>query len=485
MKILLVTGRLAENQVRAYSGEADVLVADTDVAAFVTPQMLLQAAPRGYDLILIPGAVTADFLEAERSLGTPIRLGPKHAADLEEVLPLLNEGDLTLSRTIPACQLLLGEMRERAFRGIESLEAQAEAVMHIGRIKIGGGSRMKVLAEVVDATRLPPEQLAGRIRYYQEEGADMIDLGLPLDARPEEVRAALAVAKKATDLPVSIDSVRPDLLLAGLKAGADMLLSLNAANMAQVGPEAADLGVPAAVIPGPGQACMEENVNAAQDLGVKVIADPVLDPPLQGLAASLHRYMQFCRRHPGVPLFFGAGNVTELLDADTQGVNALLAALGAELGAAILFTPEYSAKADGSVRELATASRMMQLAGKRKTPPKDLGLDLLLLKQKRRLPVEPLPQEVKEAQTGHVYVLDDLGPFRIFLSHGLIVARNGPVSVCGKNARDLVNTLVDLGLVGRLDHAAYLGRELQKAEMALRLGRDYVQDEPIWPAEKS
>ncbi len=485
MKILLVTGRLAEDQVRAFAGEADVLVADTDVAAFLTPQMLFQAAPHGYDLILIPGAVTADFREAERALSSPIRLGPKHAADLGEVLQLIEKGELEPSRTIPACQLLMGEMRERALRDIEMLEAQAEAFLQIGRIKIGGASRMKVLAEVVDATRLPPEQLARRIRYYQEEGADMIDLGLPLDARPEEVRAALAVAKEATDLPVSIDSVRPDLLLAGLEAGADMLLSLNAANMAQVGPEAADLAVPAAVIPGPGPASLEENVNAALDLGVKVIADPVLDPPLQGLAGSLQRYTQFFRRHPWIPLFFGAGNVTELLDADTNGVNALLAAIGAEVGAAILFTPEYSAKAAGSIRELATASRMMQLAGKRKTPPKDLGLDLLLLKQKRRLPEEALPEAMIAARPGHTYVQDESGSFRIFLSGGLIVARNGPVSVFGKNARDLVNTLVDLGLVGKLDHAAYLGRELQKAETALHLGRDYVQDEPIWPAEKS
>ena len=485
MKILLVTGRLAEDQVRSFAGEADVLVADTDVAAFVTPQMLFQAAPRGYDLILIPGAVTADFHEAERALGSPIRLGPKHAADLGEVLPLIEKGELEPSRTIPSCQLLLGEMREKALRDIERLEAQAEAFLQIGRVKIGGGSRMKVLAEVVDATRLPPEQLEDRIRYYQEEGADMIDLGLPLDARPEEVSVAIGVAKEATCIPVSIDSVRPDLLLAGLEAGADMLLSLNAANMAQVGAAAADLAVPAAVIPGPGSASLEDNVIAALDLGARVIADPVLDPPLQGLAASLQRYMQFSRHHPGVPLFFGAGNVTELLDADTHGVNALLAAIGAEVGASILFTPEYSAKAAGSVRELATASRMMQLSGRRKTPPKDLGLDLLQLKQKRRLPEEALLQDLKEAQPGHVYVLDDLGYFRIFLSRGLIVARNGPMSICGRNARDLVNSLVDLGLVGRLDHAAYLGRELQKAETALRLGRDYVQDEPLWPADKS
>jgi len=485
MKILLVTGRLAQEQVRAFAGEADVLVADTDVAAFITPQMLLQAAPQGYDLILIPGAATADFSEVETAFGSAVRLGPKHAADLGEVLHLLKKGDLKLSRTTPACQLLLGEMRDKARQDIESMEAQAAAGLKIGPIKIGGGSRMKVLAEVVDATRLTPEKLAARILRYQKEGADMIDLGLPLDARPEEVRAAIGVAKKAADLPVSIDSIRPDLLLAGLEAGADMLLSLYAGNIAPVGPAAADASVPAAVIPGPGSAGLEENVRAALDLGVRVIADPVLDPPMQGLACSLQRYIKFSRRHPNIPLFFGAGNVTELLDADTSGVNALLAAIGAEVGAAILFTPEYSAKAAGSVRELATASMMMQLARKRKTPPKDLGLDLLCLKQKRRLPEEPLPETMTEAQQGHTYVPDPAGSFRIFLSAGLMVARNGPVSVWGENARDLVNTLVDMGLVGRLDHAAYLGRELQKAETALRLGRDYVQDEPLWPAEKS
>ncbi|MCK9566615.1 MAG: hypothetical protein M0Q43_11275, partial [Methanothrix sp.] len=85
-KILLVTGRLAQAQVRAFAGDADVLVANVDVASFITPQMLLGAAPSGYDLILIPGAITADFREAERILGAQIRLGPKHAADLGIVL---------------------------------------------------------------------------------------------------------------------------------------------------------------------------------------------------------------------------------------------------------------------------------------------------------------------------------------------------------------------------------------------------------------
>jgi hypothetical protein len=64
MKVLLVTGRLALDQVRATASGSDVLVLDVDVAAFITPEMLCRANPEGYDLILIPGAITADFRES-------------------------------------------------------------------------------------------------------------------------------------------------------------------------------------------------------------------------------------------------------------------------------------------------------------------------------------------------------------------------------------------------------------------------------------
>jgi len=124
--------------------------------------------------------------------------------------------------------------------------------------------------------------------------------------------------------------------------------------------------------------------------------------------------------------------VTELLDADSQGANALLAALGSEVGASILFTPEYSAKAKGSVRELAQASRMMLLAQKRGTPPKDLGIDLLVLKEKRPRSKEPLPYQFIEASSNHNYEPDPAGSFRISLAQGMILAKNGdaPISLC-------------------------------------------------------
>lgn len=478
MRVLAVTGRLAEGLVRASVRGADVLVLDTDIAAFITPGMLTRASPQGYDLILLPGAITADFSEAERELGAKIRLGPKHASDLGFVLRHLEE--VELSRTTPACVLLEDRMREGALALADRLEAAASGAMQIKGVKIGGISRMKVLAEVAGATRLEPIGLVERIRYYEEQGADMIDLGLPPDALIEEALEAVRIAKRATKLPVSVDTVRSDLILAGLEGGADMILSLNEQNLAQAGEAVAAAGIPAVVIPGPGEISLEENLRSAKALGIQAIADPVLDPPMQGLAESLHRYVLFRRANPHIPLFFGAGNVTELMDADAIGVNALLAALAAEVGAAILFTPEYSAKARGSVRELAVASEMMQLAAARSSPPKDLGLDLLILKEKRPRPTEALPGKFVPAARNHEYVSDPAGSFRIFLAGGRIVVKNRRATVAGDSAKDILNTLVDQGYVSRLDHAGYLGRELEKAENALILGRSYCQDEPLF-----
>jgi dihydropteroate synthase-like protein len=483
MRILAVTGRLAQNLVEESASGADVLTLDLDVAAFITPDALLAATPRGYDLILIPGAITADFSRAEKALNTKIRLGPKHAADLGFVLRHIP--GIELSTTTPACVLLQDRMRVDAAEELQRIEDRAVPALWIKGVKIGGEARMKVLAEVVDATRLDREALASRIAHFQESGADMIDLGLPLDAEPAQVVATTEAAKESTDLPLSIDTLQPALIRAGLEAGCDLVLSLDGHSLMEVGEEVARAGVPAVVIPGPGGVALEENLQLAIEMGILAIADPVLNPPLQGLVSSLVAYARWRDRHPGLPLFFGAGNVTELLDADSTGANALLAALGAELGASVLFAPEHSPKARGSVRELRRASEMMILAQKRRTPPKDLGVDLLILKEKRSRPAERLPEECQEAsqedKSARSYVMDPAGSFRIGLAEGMIVARHERATVAGRKATEVLNALIDQGLVTRLDHAGYLGRELQKAELALTLGRSYVQDEPLLP----
>jgi dihydropteroate synthase len=127
---------------------------------------------------------------------------------------------------------------------------------------------------------------------------------------------------------------------------------------------------------------------------------------------------------------------------------------------------------------------MMFLASKRKTPPKDLGLDLLVVKEKRRRPEETIEDEYIEAKVDHIYTIDPAGGFRIIVAEGKIRAMHNKINIAGSSARDLLNTIVELGLVTRLDHAGYLGRELQKAEIAMRLGRSYTQDEPLL-SEKS
>lgn len=51
--------------------------------------------------------------------------------------------------------------------------------------------------------------------------------------------------------------------------------------------------------------------------------------------------------------------------------------------------------------------------------------------------------------------------------------------IIGKNAEEISATISRLGLVSRVDHAAYLGRELQKAEIALKKNLPYEQDDAL------
>lgn len=482
MKVLLLTGRLAEDDVRNAVNSArmpaDVLVLDLDIAAFITPEHVRRAAPGGYDLILLPGLITSDFSDVERELGTKIRLGPKNAADITHVLDHIEEIELS-SRT-PACALIAERLARNAEETLRRIEQRARPPVVVRGVGIGGGSRMKVLAEIVDAPRMGDGALEDKIRYYESQGADMIDLGLPLDATTDDVRRVVRIARSLTELPVSIDTLRPDLILAGVESGADMILSIDGSNMHAVADALLERDVPAVVIPGPGN--LESNLTAALELGLTVIADPVLSPPLNGLADSIARYINFRRDHPDIPLFLGVGNVTELIDADSQGVNAILAAIGAEVGASILFTPEYSPKAKGSIKELRRAAEMMALARERRSPPKDLGKDLLILKEKRSRSevVPPDHLDVMSARSSRMFVLDPAGSFRIGLCGDEIVAVHDRMVIKGRTAREILDTAIDLNLVSRLDHAAYLGRELEKAEIALRLGKSYTQDEELF-----
>ncbi|MCD4767926.1 MAG: dihydropteroate synthase-like protein [Methanosarcinales archaeon] len=490
MQVLVVTGRKAAGIVRRSVGNlAEVLVLDINVAAFTTPTRLERfLAGQEFDLIIIPGLVSADFSGLERQLETPIRLGPKHAVDLGFVLS--SYGDVELSTTVPACELLMQQRRDIALSSLAKMENAASPALVLSHLKIGGDSTIKVMAEIVDATALPGDELIERIHIFQSKGADIIDLGVGMAATAGDVRRTVKAAREVVSVPLSIDTLEPELIVAAVGSGVDMVLSLNSGNIPQVAPVISQMDIAAVIIPDSdgGMDSLEANIKSAKDAGIsKIIADPVLDPPGQGMVESMTRYKQFRRSHPRIPTFFGVGNITELIDADSVGVNAMLASIAGDVGADILFTPEYSDKARGSIAELKTAAGMTALAGRRSTPPKDLGLDLLVLKEKRFRPFDNLPEDFIEGEKSYQWMRDPAGSFRISISdqcfrdgefgQGRIIARHAKYTIVGDNAKEVLDTALDLGLVSRLDHAAYLGSELMKAELAIKLGRSYSQDD--------
>ena len=51
--------------------------------------------------------------------------------------------------------------------------------------------------------------------------------------------------------------------------------------------------------------------------------------------------------------------------------------------------------------------------------------------------------------------------------------------IYGTSAITIYNTIVRKRLLTRLEHAAYLGKELYKAELALQYGKKYIQEAPL------
>ncbi len=464
MKILLVTGRIAEKEVRKIAEKygCDVHVADVDVASFITPKHLESLDLSGYDIVIVPGLAVGDWKRLEREKGVKIRLGTIHYDDLPKLLENIDK--IELSHEIPACKLLSINRTEENLKLVDSLD---ECYFYIGNVKVGG--RMKIVAEIVDATKLDNDSLIARIEYYKSSGADIIDLGIPLEFDLRDVERVVKVARDHCDA-LSIDTFSRKAMEIGIKYGVDMIMSVSKENL-----DCLELVRNRAVV------VVDRDVNyllklveMARKYTEKIIADPLLDP--LSPFASLMRYYEF-RKRCNIPLLMGVGNVTELMDADSIGINALLAYIAEEIGCQILFTTEASDKTRGSIRELRIASYMAKVSKLKKIPPKDLGFDLLVFKEKRVRRNEFKAENIVEAKPSK-FVRDPMGDFRIWVGDK-IYCQHEKVTIVGENAKEILDTVVRLGLISRLDHAGYLGRELKKAEIALKLGKSYVQDEEL------
>ncbi|AGB03879.1 dihydropteroate synthase-like protein [Methanoregula formicica] len=467
MRILLPTGSATEEMVRqaAAGCDADVIVTG-EIASFLTPhQIKVILQKKKYDMVIVSGMSTASFEQVERETGVPVYRGPRHAADLSLILPLIEKN--SLSKTVPADDFLASQKANEAKAHVEASEREAECDFIIRGVKIGGESRMKVLAEIMDAHRC--DTICERVGQFFESGADIVDLGFGFDATPEDVTRVFSELD-GIDRPLAADTQIPALIRAAL-IRADLILSLQEENIPKVGREVAEAGAAAVIVPG--ASTLTKNITLAKREGVRcIIADPLLQPAGSGLVSSLKNFQRGCH-----PLFFGAGNVAELIDADSPGINALLAGMAMEVGTAVIFTSEHSDKTRGSVREMRRATEMMALARERPYP-KDLGIDLLLLKEKRRRREPPLNYEtITSAQSMPDEIeYDPNGNFRIGIEGDRIVAVIHGKAVQGTRWQDVLHTILSQGDVSLLDHAGYLGRELYKAELAIRYGRSFEQD---------
>jgi len=514
LKVLLITGLLAEKTVERYAKESNVetgvLALKVPVAALLSPEQIVKAlkkaAVRDFDVILVPGLVRGDTAVIADSVKTPTFKGPRYAADLPTVLDAL--GRVKLSTVTPACDLLREELLQKALRELAAAEKNRDALlkkpgnMLIGELSVGKDFPMRVLAEIVDAALMPNDEIQRLARHFVKVGADVIDVGMVAgESRLADAKRCVEAVKKAVNVPVSIDTLDPDEIREAVAAGADLILSVDAGNVEQIAAFAADVAV--VVIPTnqregyfPEKAkdrvrFLEEIIAKARNLGMKrLIGDLILEP--SNVLESLVAFRDFAVRNPDVPLFVGVSNVTELFDADSVGVNALLTRLSAEVNASILLATEKSSKTKGTVREEVIASKMMFLAKRRGSVPKDLGIDLLVLKDKRKHEeaydkvLEAEAQVTIASEESAPAALDPRGVFRIMVDrnaetivalHFATAEADKPSNIVkGETAEAVYAKIVETGLVTRLDHAAYLGSELAKAEIALRTGKDYIQD---------
>ncbi|MBS0253055.1 MAG: dihydropteroate synthase [Proteobacteria bacterium] len=432
-RIVLVTGSLAEPRVKRVAEELndpdlDPVVANigVKVAALMTTEIVERRLklPDHPDRVIMPGRFRGDLERLSDHFGTRFERGPEEIADLPEYLG-------------------------HAARKIDLSEQD-----------------VKIFGEIVDATLMTPEQIVERSRKYRADGADVIDLGCLPDSPFPHLEASIA-ALHADGAKVSVDSFNPEELSRGTRAGADYLFSLSEKTISIV-----DEGSAAPILISAGAADMD-SLDRVIDImiakGRPFYADPILDPIHYGFTASVARYYDLRKRRPDIPILMGIGNVTELTDADTTGINAILMGMCSELHITAVLAVQVSPHCRTAIKEFDRARREYFAARKANALPQGFGSGLMALRDRKGFASTPeeirsLASEIRDqnyrievAEDGvHIYnrdghhVSDD--PFQLY-SH--------------------LDTRADPG------HAFYLGVETARAEIAYRLGKRYAQDEPL------
>ena len=430
--ILFLTGRLAKLRLEAVlegmkaSFAWKVLDIGVKVAALMTEEIIMRRLPTPVeaDKIMLPGRCRADLNRLTACFGVPFLRGPDELKDIP---------------------------------------------VYFGRVRKASDMTkydIQIFAEIVDASALSIEAILARAGNYVSKGANVIDLGcLPDTPFPQLEEAVQAL--KARGYQVSVDSADPEELLRGGRVGADFLLSLNEDTL----PIADKVTSTPVLIPKDhgDLASLYRATDALDAHGRAYLADPVLDPINFGFLESLERYAQVRRDRPNAEMLLGTGNLTELTDADTTGITAVLLGIASELHIRNVLVVQVSPHTRRTVEEHDLARRIMYASRADHDLPKDYASGLLALHSRR-----PFPQTPEEIAASFAEVRDK--NFRIE------IAEDG-IHIYNRDGHHITQDVFDL--YPKLDiekngaHAFYLGVELAKAEIAWRLAKRYTQDEPL------
>ena len=165
----------------------------------------------------------------------------------------------------------------------------------------------------------------------------------------------------------------------------------------------------------------------------------------------------------------GVGNLTELTDADTTGINALLFGMITEMKINAVLATSVSPHAVNAIAEADIARRIMYAAREDSRLPRGYSKGLLGLHDRR--PFSYTPDEISDMAS---LVKDP--SFRIQVSEeGVHVYNRYGLSI----ATDPFAHYPNLGVENDASHAFYLGVELARAQIAWQLKKKYEQDEML------
>ena len=435
--LLFLTGKLAEKSLTKVLAQVQsnpktpafkyrIQQIGVSVAALMTPDLIARRVKEtgDADKVILPGLCQGDLTQLEAQYGVPVERGP---ADLKDLPQYFGQG------------------------GVAPDLSQYS---------------VKIFAEIVDAPFLSVEGIIKKARDYQSQGANVIDLGC-LPAVPFSHLTDAIKALKALDFKVSLDSLNTDDLLAAGHAGADYLLSLTEKTL-WIADEVAAIPVLIAAKPHT-LASLYRAIDKCLASGKPFIADAILDPIHFGLTNSIIRYQKLRKKYPDIDIMMGIGNLTELTDADTTGINALLFGIISELNINAVLATSVSPHAVNAIAEADIARRIMHAAKLDDRLPRGYSKGLLGLHDRR--PFTYSAEEIKEIAA---QIKDP--SFRIQVSEaGMhIYNRDGM-----HEALDPFSLYPHLKVEDDASHAFYLGVELARAQIAWQLKKRYVQDQEV------